>query len=61
MQVQKSWTGTRHGIEILHQCSKGVKTKSQKFLRLISMFVEVTREKLVGGWERGAKSTPHHQ
>ena len=29
--------------------AKGLKLKVRKFLRLISMFVEVTREKLVGG------------
>ena len=38
-----------YDLQILHQCDKRVKTKSQKVLGLISAFVEVTREKLVGG------------
>ena len=33
--------------------AKGLKLKVRKFLRLISMFAEVTREKLVGGCEGG--------
>ena len=40
-------TDTTYGIEILHQYSKRVKSKSLKVLRAIPMFVEVTEEKLV--------------
>ena len=32
IEVQQFGTGTRYGIEILHQCEKKVKTKSQKVL-----------------------------
>ena len=47
VKVQSFGTGTRY--ELLHQCGKSVKTKSQKFLGLIPTFVEVKGEKLVGG------------
>ena len=49
MQVQKSWTGTRHGIEILHQCSKGVKTKSQKFFE-VNFYVCRSYKGKAGRW-----------
>ena len=35
-----------YALEILHHCSKSVKTKSQKDFGLISTFVEVTGKKL---------------
>ena len=37
-----------YGYEILHRCGKRVKTKSQKFFGFT--FVEITGEKLVGGF-----------
>ena len=40
--------GTRYEVEVLQQCGKRVKTKSQKVLGLVHAFVEVTVEKLVG-------------
>ena len=40
--------GTRYEVEVLQQCGKRVKTKSQKVLGLVQAFVEVTVEKLVG-------------
>ena len=48
VQVQQVGTGTSYGLEILHQCNKRVKAKSQKIWGLIPTFVEVTGEKLVG-------------
>ena len=39
-----AWDWHRYGLEILHQCGKRVKSKSQKFLRLLSTFAEVTGE-----------------
>ena len=33
VEVQKFGTGTRYGLEMLQQCDKKVKTKSQKVLR----------------------------
>ena len=36
-------------LEILHQCSKRVKTKIHRVLGLIPVLIEVTGEKLVGG------------
>ena len=41
-------TSTRYKLDILHQCDKGVKTKSQKVCGLIPTFVEVTGKKLAG-------------
>ena len=49
VKVQWFGTGTSYGLEILHQCDKRVKIKSQKVLRAKPTFVEVTGEKLVGG------------
>ena len=37
-----------YGLDILHQCGKRVKTKSQKVLGLIPTFLEFVGEKLVG-------------
>ena len=42
-------TGTRYGLEILHQCNKWVETKIEKILGLIPTFLEATGKKLVGG------------
>ena len=42
VHVQSFGTGTRYGLEILHQGGKKVKTKVRKFLGLIPTFVEVT-------------------
>ena len=32
---------TRYGLEVLHQCGKMVKTKSQKVLGLIPTFISI--------------------
>ena len=43
-------TGTRYGLEVLHQDGKKVKTKSQNVSGAnLSTFAEITEEKLVGG------------
>ena len=42
VQVQLFWTGTRYGLEILHQCGKRVKTNKQNVLVLIPRFAEVS-------------------
>ena len=38
-----------YGLEILHQCSKGLKLKVKTSLGSVPTFPEVTGEKLVGG------------
>ena len=38
-----------HVLHILHQCGNKGKTKSHKVFGIISIFDEVTGEKLVGG------------
>ena len=45
VQVQLFETDIRYGLEVLHQWDKRVKLKLRKFLRLISIFVEVTEGK----------------
>ena len=45
VHVQKFGTGTRYELETLHQCSKKVKTKSQKFLGASSYFCRSYRGK----------------
>ena len=49
VQVQEFVTSSMYTLEILQQCVKRVKTKSQKVLVVNPLFVEATREKLVGG------------
>ena len=49
VQVQEFVTSSMYTLEILQQCVKRVKTKSQKVLVVNPLFLEVTREKLVGG------------
>ena len=49
VQVEQFGTGTRYELEILHECGKKVKTKSQKVLGANSYVGEVTEKKLVGG------------
>ena len=48
VEVQLSGTGTKCGLEILHQSDKEQKLKVRKFQGLILTFAEVTEEKLVG-------------
>ena len=40
IEVQEFGTGNRYGLEVSHRCRKRVKTKSQKFWRLIPAFVK---------------------
>ena len=47
-QVRQFGNDTMYGLDILHQCGKRVKTKSQKVLGLICTFLEFIGEKLVG-------------
>ena len=55
VKVQQFEAGTRYGLEILHQCGKRVKTKSQEvfgansYVCIFFTFVEGTGEKLVRG------------
>ena len=52
VEIQKFETGTRYGLEILHQCGRKLKTKSQKkFLEGNSYVCRSYREKTgrVGG------------
>ena len=53
MQIQKFWTGTRHDIEI-YQCSKGVKTKSQKVFE-VNFYVCRSYKGKTGRWVRGGR------
>ena len=49
VEFQQFGTGTGCGLEILHQCGKRIKVKSQNVLAVnILTFVEVTQDKLVG-------------
>ena len=43
--ITSFWTGTRYGLENLHQCGKRVKTKSQKVLGFNSYVCRSYREK----------------
>ena len=57
VQGQKFGTGTRYRLEILHQCGKRVKTKSQrKFWGTNSYFCRNYR----GETDRGAFLPPFH-
>ena len=49
VQVQHLWTSIMYGLEILHQCGKSIKTKSQKVLET-SFYVckSSMKKKLVG-------------
>ena len=50
VQVQKFGTGTRYKLEILHQCGKKVKSKSQKVCGANSYVCRSYREKTgIGG------------
>ena len=44
------WTGTWYGLEILHQCDKRVKTKSQKVLGANPYVCRSYRAKTGRGW-----------
>ena len=44
VQVQLFETGTRYGLEILHQCVKMVKTKRQKVLEANTYFCKLQGE-----------------
>ena len=56
IQAQQLGTGSRYGLETLHQCGKRVKTKVRKFLGIIPTFAEVTEENLVA---RGGLFAPY--
>ena len=49
IQVQQFRTTTRYGLEILHQCRKRVKTKSQKVLGANFYVSRSYKDNLVGG------------
>ena len=53
---EKFGTGTRYGLEILHQCGKKIKTKSQEVLGSNPNVSRSYREKT----GRGALFGPHH-
>ena len=57
VQVQQFGTGNRYDLEIYSSMAKGLKVKVRKSWGLSPMFVEATREKLVG--EGGAFWPPH--
>ena len=59
VQVQQFGTGTRYELEILHQCGKRVKTKSQ-FWGLIPTFAEVKEEKLQQTGKSSKRSKHEH-
>ena len=49
VRVQQFGTGIKNDLEVLHQCSKRVKTKSQKVLGLIPTSIVEKGEKLIKG------------
>ena len=48
VQVKEFGTGTSYGLEILQQCDKRVKTKSQNFGGLTCTLGDIKGEKLIG-------------
>ena len=52
VQVQHLWTSIMYGLEILHQCGKSIKTKSQKVLEASFYVCKSSMKKKTGG--RGA-------
>ena len=59
VEVQSFGTGTRYGLEILHQCGKRIKTKIQKALRIKSSVCRSYRGKT--GWREGGGEDKHLQ
>ena len=56
-----SQTGTRYGLEILQQCGKRAKTRSQEVLGANSHVCKSYRGKWWGGGGGGAFWSPHHK